>query len=99
MIVQQKSFLPGSPRKKIKFVLVFILLWMCLIMVRLIDLQVIEHKKLKAEVIEQSQDLIKVLPTRGNIYDRNGKILARSLPAASVFFSPVKEEPLEKQIS
>jgi len=98
MIVQEKSFLPGFPRKKIKFILLFILLWMCLILVRLIDLQVIEHKKLKTEVIEQSQDLIKVLPTRGNIYDRNGKILARSLPAASVFFSPVKEEPLETQV-
>jgi len=98
MIVQEKSFLPGAPRKKVKFILLFILLWICLIIARLIDLQVVEHKKLKTEVIEQSQDLIKVLPTRGNIYDRNGKILARSLPAASVFFSPVKEEPLEKQI-
>lgn len=98
VLVQQKSFLPGPPRKKVKFIFLIILLWMCLIVARLIDLQVIEHKKLKTEVIEQSQDLIKVLPTRGTIYDRNGKILARSLPAASVFFSPVKEEPLEKQI-
>ncbi|MGB9836486.1 MAG: peptidoglycan D,D-transpeptidase FtsI family protein, partial [Candidatus Saccharicenans sp.] len=98
VLVQEKSFLPGPPRKKVKFIFLIILLWMCLILARLIDLQVIEHKKLKTEVIEQSQDLIKVLPTRGTIYDRNGKILARSLPAASVFFSPVKEEPLEKQI-
>lgn len=98
VLVQEKSFLPGPPRKKVKFIFLIILLWMCLIVARLIDLQVIEHKKLKTEVIEQSQDLIKVLPTRGTIYDRNGKILARSLPAASVFFSPAKEEPLEKQI-
>jgi len=98
LVVSEQTNLYGSSRKKVKFVSVGILLWFFVVIVRLIDLQVLEHKKLKAEVIEQSQDLITVLPTRGTIYDRNGKILARSLPAASVFFSPVKEESLEKQI-
>ncbi|HEK84773.1 MAG: peptidoglycan D,D-transpeptidase FtsI family protein [Candidatus Saccharicenans sp.] len=88
----------GQPRKKNKLVAITILFWFLIIIGRLLDLQVRQHPKLKAEVVEQSQDLIKVLPTRGTIYDRQGKILARSLPAASVFFSPVKEESLEKQI-
>lgn len=98
MIIYDRPMISGNNRKKIKFLSVLILFWFLVIIVRLVDLQVLEHKKLKAEVIEQSQDLITVLPTRGTIFDRNGKILARSLPAASVFFSPVKEEPLDKQI-
>lgn len=88
----------GYSRKKIKFISVLLLFWFFVIIIRLFDLQVLEHKKLKTEVVEQSQDLITILPTRGTIFDRNGKILARSLPAASVFFSPTKDEPLEKQI-
>ncbi|MGB9893149.1 MAG: peptidoglycan D,D-transpeptidase FtsI family protein [Candidatus Saccharicenans sp.] len=98
LVISDKTSFYSHNRKKVKFVSVLVLFWFLVIIVRLIDLQVLEHKKLKAEVIEQSQDLITVLPTRGSIFDRNGKILARSLPVASVFFSPVKEENLEQQI-
>lgn len=98
LILQDRSPFSTSHRQKVKFALVAILFWFAVIAVRLLELQVLEHKKLKAEVLEQSQDLITVLPTRGTIFDRNGKILARSLPAASVFFSPVKGESLEQQL-
>ncbi len=94
---------PGAPfysghRQKARIIFSFLLLWFFIIFVRLIELQVIHHRKLKAIVQEQSQDLITVLPTRGTIFDRNGRILARSLPAASVFFSPVQGEPIEHQV-
>lgn len=99
LAVNNKNIVAGHSRKRIKFLLVFLLLWFSAGIIRLVDLQVLEHKKLKIEVIEQSQDLITVLPTRGTIFDRNGKILARSLPAASLFFSPAREEPVQKQIT
>ncbi len=98
LILQDRSPFSTSHRRKVKFILVAVLFWFTVIVVRLLELQVLEHKKLKAEVLEQSQDLITVLPTRGTIFDRNGKILARSLPAASVFFSPVKGENLDQQL-
>ncbi len=98
LILQDRSPFSTSHRQKVKFILVGVLFWFAVIGVRLLELQVLEHKKLKAEVLEQSQDLITVLPTRGTIFDRNGKILARSLPAASVFFSPVKGESLDQQL-
>lgn len=98
IILQDSSPFSLAHRKKVKFIMVGVLLWFVVISLRLLELQVLEHKKLKAEVVEQSQDLITVLPTRGTIFDRNGKILARSLPAASVFFSPVKGESLDRQI-
>ncbi|MDH7492257.1 MAG: penicillin-binding protein 2 [Candidatus Saccharicenans sp.] len=98
LILQDRSPFSLAHRKKVKFILVGVLFWFMVISLRLLELQVLEHKKLKAEVVEQTQDLITVLPTRGTIFDRNGKILARSLPAASVFFSPVKGESLDQQI-
>ncbi len=98
LLVNRETVFYGRHRRKVKALSVFILLWFLVIAVRLVELQVIQHKKLKAEVMEQSQDLITVMPTRGTIYDRNGKILARSLPAVSVFFSPVKTESLESQL-
>lgn len=98
LILQDRSPFSTSHRQKVKFILVAVLFWFAVVAVRLLELQVLEHKKLKAEVLEQSQDLITVLPTRGTIFDRNGKILARSLPAASVFFSPVKGESLDQQL-
>ncbi|TRZ91451.1 penicillin-binding protein 2 [bacterium] len=65
---------------------------------RLVHLQILNHGRLKAEVLEQSQTDMEVLPKRGTIYDRNGKILARSLPAPSVFFSPLKSESATGQM-
>jgi cell division protein FtsI (penicillin-binding protein 3) len=65
---------------------------------RLVHLQILNHGRLKAEVLEQSQTDMEVLPKRGTIYDRNGKILARSLPAPSVFFSPLKSESATEQM-
>lgn len=98
LILQHNSPYSNGHRLKVKFILVVVLFWFLVITARLLELQVLEHKKLKAMVMEQSQDLITVLPTRGSIFDRNGKILARSLPAASVFFSPVRGESLHHQL-
>jgi len=72
--------------------------WFVAAFVRLVDLQILNHGRLKAEVLGQSQTDMEVLPKRGTIFDRNGKILARSLPAQSVFFSPLKSEPAAKQM-
>ncbi len=72
--------------------------WFVLVLVRLVHLQVFEHARLKSDVLSQSQNEIAVYPTRGTITDRNGKILARSLPVESVYFSPVRTEPPSRQM-
>ena len=72
--------------------------WFLLILGRLVHLQVFEHARLKAEVLGQSQNEIAVYPERGTITDRNGKILARSLPVESVYFSPSKGETAAREM-
>jgi cell division protein FtsI/penicillin-binding protein 2 len=77
-------------RPRVLAVTVVLAAWFFLVLGRLIHLQVFEHTRLKAEVLGQSQNEIAVYPERGTITDRNGKILARSLPVESVYFSPSK---------
>jgi cell division protein FtsI (penicillin-binding protein 3) len=72
--------------------------WIFGILLRLLQLQVIEHSRLRAQVADQNRTRIDIVPPRGAIYDRNGKILAQSIPAQSVFYTPSLEEPLEARM-
>ncbi len=74
------------------------MLWLTGLVIRLIQLQVFEHPRLKAEVLEQTQNMNTIHPKRGTIYDRTGNILARSLPVQSVFYTPFKGEPYPLQL-
>ncbi|UCC39180.1 MAG: penicillin-binding protein 2 [Candidatus Aminicenantes bacterium] len=78
--------------KRVIILTFFLMLWACGLVLRLIQLQIIEHTRLKAQVIEQNHNTVKVYPERGTIFDREGNIMARSLPHKSVFYTPFKEE-------
>lgn len=75
----------------------FSLIWLSGIIFRLVQLQVIYHSRLKAEVIEQNRSINTISPKRGTVYDRNGNILARSIPSQSVYYAPFKKKPFEDQ--
>ena len=49
---------------------------------------VIEHGSMLAKAENQQQREITVLADRGNIYDRNGKVLAQNTPAWDIIISP-----------
>jgi cell division protein FtsI/penicillin-binding protein 2 len=87
-------------RARIRIIILgfFFMIWLVGLTIRLIQLQIFEHPRLKTEVLEQNQNRNTILPKRGTIYDRMGNILARSLPIQSVFFSPFKGEPSHLQL-
>jgi len=74
-------------------------LWSCLIILRLVQLQVLEHGRYKTEVLEQSRNKLPIRPQRGTIFDRQGKILARSLPVQSVFLTPAPDGPTSAEVA
>lgn len=74
-------------------------LWFFGLTLRLIQLQVIEHGQLRAAAFRQNQLKSKIVPERGTIYDRRGRILARSFPASSVSLIPSEEESLDQRLS
>ncbi len=75
-------------RKRTFILAFFFFIWFFVIMLRLVELQVIESGRLRQAVISQSQDERPIIPERGTIYDRHGQILARSLPAPTVCLIP-----------
>ena len=75
----------------------FSLFWLVVVVLRLVQLQVIDHVRLKRNVIEQNRLINTISPKRGTIFDRQGNILARSIPSVSVYYALDKEEPLDVQ--
>ncbi len=72
------------------FICIFILL-----AIRLFYLQLIEHEFFLDKSLEQRIRIITLSPDRGDIYDRNGNVLATSINAFSVgaFPSEIKNKP------
>ena len=84
-------------KKRTYLLAFFFILWMSALVLRLVQLQVIDHVRLKAEAIRQSQNINPIEPKRGSIYDRNMTILARSVPRYSVYFHPLEGESHSEQ--
>ncbi len=65
-----------------------ILLILGLFLIRLWQLQFLEGGSWRARAVEQQSRLAIVSPSRGVIYDRNGEILVRNIPAYNVTITP-----------
>ncbi len=78
----------GRVRKRTIILAFFFFIWFFVLMLRLVQLQVIDYRRLREAVINQSQYERAIIPARGSIYDRHGQILARSLPAPTVCLIP-----------
>ena len=85
-------------KKRTSFLVVFSLLWLGVLVLRLIQLQVINSYQYRNLVLEHTQNIIDVIPKRGTIFDRNRTILARSMPSPSIFFQPSLGETTSSQL-
>jgi cell division protein FtsI/penicillin-binding protein 2 len=83
---------------RIRILQAFLLVWAVILTGRLIQLQVFRHAAAKAEVEGQNLNTQTIFPERGTIFDRNGLILARSIPSQSVFLTPAKGESPDAQL-
>ena len=76
-------------RQRTKILVFGLAVWTLGILVRLVQLQVINHVPLSRQVLGQNQAQKEIIPERGTIYDRNEVILAQSIPSHTIYFSPV----------
>ncbi len=74
-------------RRKLLFLAAILALWSLLIVGRLIQVQIVERAKWEDLAQRQQQRDTNLTPPRGKIIDRNGKVLALSVPVETVFAS------------
>ncbi|HTP88105.1 MAG TPA: penicillin-binding transpeptidase domain-containing protein [Bryobacteraceae bacterium] len=68
----------------------FAFVWAAIVLVRLVQLQIVQHGKYERLADNQHEQVEKVELSRGSILDRNGQRLAMSLPVDSVFVNPMQ---------
>lgn len=74
--------------RRIIAALVLITLLSAALVVRLVYLQIVGHELYASKAKENSVKITPMVPTRGIIYDRNGKILADNTPSYSLDIIP-----------
>jgi len=81
---------PGAPsaHRRILFVAIGLVLWMLVIGGRLAQLQIHRHDELASRARSQQLSSIETSPTRGQVLDRQGRELARSLDTESFYSDP-----------
>jgi cell division protein FtsI (penicillin-binding protein 3) len=89
--------LAGAERKN-RLILIncFIFAWAVILVTRLVHLQINDHEKWEKWAIRQHLTNVKVASERGPIYDSEGRILAVSVPASSLYIRP-KQVPEAKK--
>ena len=78
----------GNSHRRARWVALGLVAWMLLIGARLVQLQVHQHDDLSARARNQQLGTIETSPTRGQVLDRQGRELARSIDTESFFADP-----------
>jgi cell division protein FtsI (penicillin-binding protein 3) len=87
LVARSKSRPDVSPGRAL-FVAAFIGFWMFLICGRLVYLQFSQYETLANRARQQQQNAIETSPQRGELLDRQGRQLARSVQTVSLFLDP-----------
>lgn len=84
-------------KKRTIILVMFSFVWLGVLVLRLVQLQVINAHEFRNIALEQNQNVTPVTPKRGTIFDRNGTILARSIPNPSIYFRPPRGDTISSQ--
>src|SRR5436309_14386958 len=79
-----------APSRRLFYLAGFLFLWALIIAGRLVQLQVLRYGEFHERAQKQQQRTFDVSPSRGIIYDRNGRELAMSVNVDSVFAVPTE---------
>ena len=78
----------SNPQRRALFIAIGLVIWMLAIGARLVQLQVNQHEELASRARSQQVGAIETSPSRGQLLDRQGRELARSIDTESFFADP-----------
>src|SRR3989441_3154856 len=78
----------SNPQRRALFIAIGLVVWMLAIGARLVQLQVNQHEELASRARSQQVGAIETSPSRGQLLDRQGRELARSIDTESFFADP-----------
>jgi cell division protein FtsI (penicillin-binding protein 3) len=78
----------GNSHRRALFIAIGLIIWMLLIGGRLVQLQVNQHDDYAARARNQQLSAVETSPTRGQLLDRQGRELARSIETESFYADP-----------
>ena len=87
-----------TSHRRILFVAIALVLWMLAIGARLVQLQVHQHDSLASRARNQQLSSIETAPTRGQVLDRQGRELARSLDTESFYSDPGEVKNIDETV-
>jgi cell division protein FtsI (penicillin-binding protein 3) len=81
---------PDASLRRALLVSLALFCWMLVIGARLVQLQVTRHDELRDRARKQQQGAIETAPSRGQVLDRQGRELARSVDTESFYADPTE---------
>src|SRR5690242_5660943 len=87
-LVARSKSRPDVSEGRALFVAAFIGFWMFVVSARLVYLQFSQYDSLANRARQQQQNSIETSPQRGELLDRHGRELARSVQTVSLFLDP-----------
>lgn len=85
-------------RTRVFVVALVVLMALCLVVARLVYLQVVRHDDLAEQAESNRTAVVPIVPNRGLIMDRNGVVLATNYSAYTLEITPSKVESLDDTI-
>src|SRR5205807_1034465 len=79
--------------------IIFIALFILALLSRIAYLQLYDHQKYATLSNRNQMRLVPIPPSRGLVYDRHGKLLARNLPAFHLAIIPERVQNIEKTLT
>lgn len=79
---------PADTHRRAWYLAIGLVVWMLVVGVRLVQVQIGQHEQLSARAKNQQLGAIETSPTRGQVLDRQGRELARSIDTESFFADP-----------
>lgn len=84
---------PDTYQRRALIISLLLLGWMFLIAARLVSLQIYQHDELRDRARKQQQRAVETSPRRGEVLDRQGRELARSVDTESFFADLTADTP------